>query len=221
MSDFGKIGNCLKYYLIYNFIYFIVDKILRDLGFGGEGTVYLVEDSKFQKFAIKRIPLTLKESVLKETSVFLNRNLISDHLVHYFKHFSDEKYENIVMEYCENGNLEKYILDHPYFSENVLFHFNISFLYIFFFFFFFLKEICGMSKQILLGLSMLHTERIIHGDIKPQNILLSRNNIIKICDFGSIKTSDINNTEKPIYTLFLKLFHLICLFNCNNFDFFQ
>jgi len=41
------------------------------------------------------------------------------------------------------------------------------------------------GKEILQGLSYLNTQDIIHGDLKPENIMLTHNDKIKIIDFGS------------------------------------
>jgi serine/threonine protein kinase len=38
--------------------------------------------------------------------------------------------------------------------------------------------------EICEGLACLHSRGIIHGDLKPANILLSRTNSVKLCDFG-------------------------------------
>ena len=46
------------------------------------------------------------------------------------------------------------------------------------------NEIKGIARQLVAGLNYLHSSNIIHRDIKPQNILISANGIIKICDFG-------------------------------------
>uniref|UniRef100_A0A3P8S7Z8 Protein kinase domain-containing protein n=1 Tax=Amphiprion percula TaxID=161767 RepID=A0A3P8S7Z8_AMPPE len=42
--------------------------------------------------------------------------------------------------------------------------------------------------QILQGLDYLHTRRILHLDIKPENVIVTYMNIIKIIDFGSAQT---------------------------------
>lgn len=52
------------------------------------------------------------------------------------------------------------------------------------------REALNISIQIASGLSAAHQNRIIHRDIKPQNIIMSRDGKVKITDFGIAKVAD-------------------------------
>ncbi|CAN8311736.1 unnamed protein product [Cochlearia groenlandica] len=48
------------------------------------------------------------------------------------------------------------------------------------------SKTASFAKQILLGVSHCHQYGVVHRDVKPENILLDlRNDMVKICDFGS------------------------------------
>jgi len=53
-----------------------------------------------------------------------------------------------------------------------------------------IKEALNISVQIAQGLSAAHAKRIIHRDIKPQNIIISRDGKVKVTDFGIARMAD-------------------------------
>lgn len=53
-----------------------------------------------------------------------------------------------------------------------------------------IREALNISVQIAAGLSAAHENRIIHRDIKPQNIIMSRDGKVKVTDFGIAKVAD-------------------------------
>jgi calcium-dependent protein kinase len=82
----------------------------------------------------------------------------------------------MVLEYCSKGDLFTYMLtNYPNFGMPI-------------------NEVKVLTEQVAKGISYLHKQDIIHGDIKPSNILINEKDEIKICDFGlSTKTK---NKEK-------------------------
>ena len=53
-----------------------------------------------------------------------------------------------------------------------------------------IREALNISVQIASGLSAAHENRIIHRDIKPQNIIMSRDGKVKVTDFGIAEVED-------------------------------
>ena len=77
--------------------------------------------------------------------------------------FEDDEYILIAMEYINGGNLFSFVKKRRKLSEK-----TAKFLF----------------RQIILGIKHIHSKKIVHRDIKLENILIDLNNNIKICDFG-------------------------------------
>lgn len=59
-----------------------------------------------------------------------------------------------------------------------------------------IKEAVGIAIQIALGMEAAHDNHIIHRDIKPQNIIISRDGKVKVTDFGIAKAATSNTVTQ-------------------------
>ena len=90
--------------------------------------------------------------------------------------FHDEEYMLIIMEYINGGNLFNFVKKRRKLSEK-----TAKFLF----------------RQIILGIKHIHSQNIVHRDIKLENIIIDLNNNVKICDFGIGKV--INSPDELLY----------------------
>lgn len=149
-------------------------KILERLGIGAFGTVYKVQKlSNNNLYVIKQVPL-FGLSPEQINDVKLEAKILSSvksiYIVRYFDSFEENSYLNIVMEYCNGGDLSQFI------EKNK--QINLP-----------LKEdlIWSMFLKITIGLATLHKSKILHRDLKALNIFLTKDLDIKIGDFGVAK----------------------------------
>ncbi|KAL8142701.1 hypothetical protein V2J09_015733 [Rumex salicifolius] len=54
------------------------------------------------------------------------------------------------------------------------------------------EQVRAISKQLVRALHYLHSNRIIHRDMKPQNILIGAGSVVKLCDFGFARAMSAN-----------------------------
>ncbi len=149
-------------------------RIIRKLGQGSFGAVYLAWDEELEtNKALKIIPEALSNdheamrSLRKEASIMIKLNHKNIVRVYDFHHHSEIKY--IDMEYVEGQSLAELKLAQPdnKFTE---------------------EKVKQYALQIAEGLAYAHNKKVIHKDIKPQNILLTKEGVVKLMDFGIAET---------------------------------
>ncbi len=157
-------------------------EIVEKIGEGGMALVYKAQCRLLNRFVAVKI---LRPEYIEDDE-FIQKfdkeskaaaSLSHPAIVNVYDVGADGEIRYIVMEYINGVTLKKYIRDYPGFLSN--------------------REIISITKQIALALDHAHQNHIIHRDIKPHNILISEEGIVKVADFGiarAITTSTIINT---------------------------
>jgi serine/threonine protein kinase len=146
-------------------------KLLQKLGEGGMGTVYLADDIMLErKVAIKVLnPLLTKDSHFTErfrNEAKVQASLVHPHIVALYNYFREGDNYCMVMEYVEGVTLKQLIANTGPLPE---------------------QKVVWILNQTLEAVGFAHKKGIIHGDIKPSNILITKDNTVKILDFGIAK----------------------------------
>lgn len=140
-------------------------KILEKLGSGGSGIVLKVYDTALQKEMAAKIYTDSEINFDKGLAEARKQKRI-DHpaiiRVENVVELSDDRYA-IIMEYAEGGTLEQQLERGPLPLEKCL----------------------PYMESLLDGMCVAHAENLLHYDIKPVNILFSKDGHIKIADFGA------------------------------------
>ena len=162
-------------------------QIIRPLGKGHFGSVFLVTSKLTNKlYAMKEI-LASKYSSQEELNqvekeIKLLENLRHPHVITYFNSFKENGNIYIIIEYINGGSLEELLLKYIKQKKNIP-----------------EKTLWDLLVQSLSGLLYLHEKRkIIHRDIKPDNLLLDSEGHLKISDFGvsAIKSDEVDDLLK-------------------------
>jgi len=146
-------------------------RIIKKLGEGGMGTVYLAEDTMLErKVALKILnPVLTKESHFTERfrhEAKVQASLIHPNIVTLYNYFCDGENYCMVMEYAEGVTLKHLISGTGPMRE---------------------QRAVWILNQMLEAVGFAHKKGIIHRDIKPSNILISKDDSVKILDFGIAK----------------------------------
>ena len=160
-------------------------EILGRIGSGGMADVYKGKDHKLNRFvAIKVLKSTYRsdETFIKK---FLSEaqaaaGLMHPNVVNVYDVGQDRGLYYMVMELVEGITLKDYIEKKGKLSA---------------------KETISISIQMVTGIQAAHNCHIIHRDIKPQNIIISKDGKVKVTDFGIARATTSTATQAVTTTV--------------------
>lgn len=161
---------------------------IEEIGDGGIGTVYRAEQTRLgREVAVKEInnlfdifaDLKRSDIVHRFTNVVQEQAALSHpHIVQVLDLISETEYPYVVTEYAPNGNIRRLIESEDERSLNLALKYFV---------------------QILHGLNAAHKQGVVHGSIKPENVLLDPAGNACLSDFGVSRLVDLSGTTDQVY----------------------
>ena len=157
-------------------------EILEKIGTGGMSDVYKAKCHKLNRFvAIKVLKQEFSENanfVSKfRTEAQAAAGLMHPNIVNVYDVGEENGIYYFVMEMVEGITLKKYIEKKARLS---------------------VKEAISIAIQVSMGIEAAHNNHIIHRDIKPQNIMISKEGKVKVTDFGIAKAATSNTITSNV-----------------------
>ena len=157
-------------------------EILEKIGTGGMSDVYKAKCHKLNRFVAVKV---LKQE-FSENANFVSKfrteaqaaaGMMHPNIVNVYDVGEESGTQYIVMELVEGITLKQYIEKKARLS---------------------VKEAISIAIQVSMGIEAAHKNRIIHRDIKPQNIMISKDGKVKVTDFGIAKAVTSNTITSNV-----------------------
>jgi serine/threonine protein kinase len=135
-------------------------------GDGAFSTVYsAIHDKTGHKVAIKVFSLTdrLDGDACIQDEIDIHRSVFHPFIIHYYGRLHGAPFPAIVLEYVNGPTLLSYLNENGPLTE---------------------REAHQIFCQLVSSVHYLHRRRLVHRDLKLENILLTLDNIVKLADFG-------------------------------------
>ena len=147
-------------------------EIVQLLGEGGMGAVYKAMDREVERMVALKIirpELAVREEILArfKQELILARRITHKNVIRIFDLGEAEGLKFITMEFIEGKDLSSLIKDKG----------RLSF-----------EECADIMSQTCTALDAAHSEGVVHRDLKPQNIMVDKNNRVIVMDFGIART---------------------------------
>lgn len=157
-------------------------EVLEKIGTGGMSDVYKGKDHKLNRY----IAIKVLKQEFSENANFVSKfrveaqaaaGLMHPNIVNVYDVGEEDGMYYIVMELVEGITLKNYIEKKARLS---------------------VKEAISIAIQVSMGIEAAHNNHIIHRDIKPQNIIISKEGKVKVTDFGIAKAATSNTITSNV-----------------------
>ena len=157
-------------------------EILEKTGTGGMSVVYRAKDHKLNRIVAVKV---LKQE-FSDNANFVSKfrveaqaaaGLMHPNIVNVYDVGDERGMYYIVMEFVDGITLKKYIEKKSSLTT---------------------REAISIAIQVSMGLQAAHANHVIHRDIKPQNIMISRDGKVKVTDFGIAKAATSNTITSNV-----------------------
>ncbi len=158
-------------------------RILRELHASKRTQVYLAEDTRDggRKVVLKTPSLNFQDDpayidrFLHEE--WVGRRIENPNVLRICSRERSRQFLYYVTEYVDGQTLRQWMHDHPQPT---------------------LAEVREIARQIAHGLRAFHRLEMIHQDLKPENVMIDKEGVVKVIDFGSTKIAGLAEMARPI-----------------------
>jgi len=155
--------------------------IIGELGDGAFGKVHKARHRENGRLAAAKICALETEDELSDFTVEIDilHDLSHDNIIQLYDAYHYDSKLWMFIEYCDGGALDSIIID----LEKGLTE----------------KQIAYVTREMCLGLSYLHRNRVIHRDLKAGNVLLTTAGQVKLADFGVSAKNKEDNQKRDTF----------------------
>jgi serine/threonine protein kinase/serine/threonine protein phosphatase PrpC len=154
-------------------------RIQREIYSSSRSHVYLAEDIESEQLLVLKTPSTelsgdkdYLESFLTED--WIAKRIDNAHVLKAPNTLRPKNYIYLASEYIQGQSLAQWMRDNPKPS---------------------LETVRDIISQVATGLQAFHRQEMLHQDLRPNNVMIDQNGLVKIIDFGSTKVAGILETK--------------------------